>query len=90
MGTKRTKIICDIMGYEINFQTICFKPLKFWKTKGLYYIFAHNSYKDIQENIMLPQGEYSELIELLSHIVSDVATSYDREFTDVLDDLAKA
>ena len=89
-GNKENQDYLRYNGIRNKLSDYMLQATQVLEDKGLYYIFAHNSYKDIQENIMLPQGEYSELIELLSHIVSDVATSYDREFTDVLDDLAKA
>ena len=57
---------------------------------GMNYIFAHNGYESIQEDIFFSTAEYDELVELLSHIISDVATTFEKEFTEVLDDVAGA
>ena len=58
--------------------------------KDMNYIFAHNGYENIQEDIFFSAAEYDELVELLSHIISDVATTFEKEFTEVLDDVAGA
>ena len=89
-GSKEDQDYLRHNGVQNKLSDYMLQATQVLEDKGLYYIFAHNSYKNIQKNIMLLQGEYGELIELLSHVVSDVATSYDKEFTDVLDDLARA
>ena len=58
--------------------------------KGMNYIFAHNGYENIQEDIFFSTAEYDELVELLSHIISNIATTFEKEFTEVLDDIAGA
>lgn len=58
--------------------------------KGMDYIFAHNGYENIQEDMFFSTVEYDALVELLSHIISDIATTFDKEYVEVLDDISKA
>ena len=58
--------------------------------KGMDYIFAHNGYENIQEDMFFSTVEYDALVELLSHIISDIATTFDKEYVEVLDDISRA
>ena len=89
-GNKNNQDFLQNNGVRNKLSDYMFQASSVLDDKGMNYIFAHNGYENIQEDIFLSTAEYDELVELLSHIISDIATTFEKEFTEVLDDVAGA